>query len=119
MSNNKQQKPQTAPEVQIALTQKLIGNKNEDLNTGSSSITSAQIISGNMFRILEFGEWLKQHNVNVTKSLETLKAGTAAFTTKIEPGGLRGSIVKVLAPNADHNDQPTPQPQQQPQQQEN
>jgi hypothetical protein len=110
--SQKQQRPQTAPEVQVALTQKLIGNRNEDLNTGSSSITSSQIISGNMFRIMEFGEWLKQHHVNVDKSLETLKAGTAALTTKIEPGGQRGSIVKILAPNSQNSEQPQQQPQQ-------
>ena len=102
--SQKQQKPQTAPEVQVALTQKLIGNQNENLNTGSSSITSSQIISGNMFRILEFGQFLVDHKINVTKSLENMKAGTTALVTKIEPGGLRGAAVKILAPQAE---QPT------------
>jgi hypothetical protein len=102
--SSRQQKPQTAPEVQVALTKKLIGNENEDLNAGSSSITGAQIISGNMFRIVEFGEWLKQHHVNVDKSLETLKAGTTALTTQIEPGGLKGSIVKILTPTANKSE---------------
>ena len=104
-NNNRQQKPQTAPEVQIALTQKLIGNQNEDLKTGSSSITSSQIISGNMFRFMIFSEWLKQHRVKVGKGSETFKAATTALTTKIEAGGQRGAIKAILAPTAEQNNQ--------------
>jgi hypothetical protein len=111
--STKQQKPQTAPEVQIALTQKWISNKNEDLNTGSSSITSTQIISGNMYRLLVFGEWLKQHRVKVSKTFETMKAATAGITLAVEKGGQRGAILKVLAPTAPQSEVPQRQPQEQ------
>ena len=108
--SNKQQKPQTAPEVQVALAQKLISNKNEDLNTGSSSITSAQIVGGDMFRLMVFGEWLKRHRVHVGPSFETLKAATAGITLKVEPGGQRGAIKAILAPTANQNEQGQQQP---------
>ena len=58
-----------------------------------------------MFRILEFGQFLTDHHINVKRSLETMKAGTTALTTKIEPGGQRGGILKILAPQAEQNGQ--------------
>ena len=103
--SSKQQKPQTAPEVQIAFAEKLLANKNEALKTGSSSITGAQIISENTFCNFTFDEFLINHGIDVSDDLETLKAATTALTTKIEPGGLRGAALKVLAPQATQNDE--------------
>jgi hypothetical protein len=97
--SEKTKQPAIDPATSQAFAKILIGNSNEPLKKGGWSVKGTRIISGNIFRVFNFGEQLIKHGVHVEDSLEAMKAATIALTPKIAPGGLRGEIENIMTQN--------------------
>jgi hypothetical protein len=118
MSNEgKQQRPSIDPATSKACVDVLVGNNNQPLKTGSWSVKGTRIISGNLFRVFNFGEQLINHGVDVSNNLEAMKAATIALSPKLPDYGLRGEVSDIMTGNKPNKKdvvvvQPEPQQQQ-------